>query len=309
MGVPFHLIVYATNQRAANKALDAAFKRISELNDIYSDYDPKSELSRLSGSSGKGQKIPVSDELLDILQISDRISQQSQGAFDITVGPYVRLWRRARRQNQFPDSERMAAAREAVGYKSIQIDAKQQSVELLQKNMRLDLGGIAKGYAADEAMRVLKQHDIESALIDASGDLLVSDPPPGESAWTIGIAALKSPEGKPTEYLKVANIAVATSGDAYQYVEIDGVRYSHIVDPKTGLGLTTQSSVTVVAPNGTLADAWASAVSVLGANTGLRVLSDYNKISALIMTRKNGQTQIFRSCDFPQTVKSVPSNR
>ncbi|MBD3676579.1 MAG: FAD:protein FMN transferase [Planctomycetaceae bacterium] len=305
MGVPFRLVVYATDQRAANKALDAAFKRISDLNDIYSDYDPNSELSRLSRSSGTGEKVSISHELFDILRISERISRQSQGAFDVTVGPYVRLWRRARRQKQLPDTERMAEAKAAVGYQYIRMDAKQQSVELLRENMRLDLGGIAKGYAADEAMRVLREHGIESALIDASGDLLLSDPPPGESSWTIGIAALKSPEGEPTEYLKVANLAVATSGDAYRYVEIDGTRYSHIVDPQTGKGLTTQSSVTVVAPTATLADAWASAVSVLGPGRGLRVLAARDKISALITTRQENQTRTVRSCDFPKTVKTI----
>lgn len=301
MGVPFRIVVYATEERAANKALDAAFNRINELNDIYSDYDPESELSRLSRSSGSGQKSPVSEELYIILTISNQISKQSQGAFDVTVGPYVRLWRRARRQKQLPDPNRLSEARQAVGFKFIRFDPKQKSVELLEPNMRLDLGGIAKGYAADDAMHVLKQHGITSALIDASGDLLVSDPPPGESAWTIGIAALKSPEGKPTEYLEVSNIAVATSGDAYQFVEIDGVRYSHIVDPSTGLGLTTPSSVTVIAPTATLADAWASAVSVLGPEKGLRILSSRKQISTLIMTRNNGRTRTVRSCDFPET--------
>jgi FAD:protein FMN transferase len=302
MGVPFRIVVYATDQSAANKALDAAYKRIKELNDIYSDYDPNSELSRLSRSSGQRSSVSVSHELIEILHISDKISQLSNGAFDVSVGPYVRLWRRARRQRQLPDPDRIEAARKSVGHQFIVVDDKRQTIQLLRENMRLDLGGIAKGYAADEAMKVLQEHGINSALIDASGDLLVSEPPPGQSAWTIGIAALKTPEGEPTEYLKVSNIAIATSGDAYQFIEIEGVRYSHIVNPKTGMGLTTHSSVTVVAPTATLADAWASAVSVMGPKAGLPVIASQPKISALILTLDEENTLSVRSCDFPKTV-------
>jgi thiamine biosynthesis lipoprotein len=151
-------------------------------------------------------------------------------------------------------------------------------------------------------MKVLQEHGINSALIDASGDLLVSEPPPNTSAWTIGIAALKTPEGEPTQFLKISNVAVATSGDAYQFVEIDGTRYSHIVNPKTGMGLTTHSSVTVVAPTATLADAWASAVSVMGPKTGLRVIASQPKISALVLTLEEENAISVRSCDFPKTV-------
>lgn len=304
MGVPFRLVVYATDERAANKALAAAYDRIAELNDIFSDYDAESELSRLCRSSGPGKPVEVSPELLDILQVAQKISKQSNGAFDVTVGPYVRLWRRARRQREPVDPERLAEARQLVGYELVNIDANRHTIELQRDNMRLDLGGIAKGYAADEAMQVLKQHGITSALIDASGDLLVSEPPPGETGWTIGIAALKTPEGEPTEYLSLSNVAVATSGDAYQFVEIDDVRYSHIVDPKTGLGLTTQSSVTVIAPSGTLSDAWASAVSVLGPTEGLRAVSSQKNITALSVTIAEGRLKRVRSCGFPMTLKN-----
>lgn len=301
MGVPFRLVVYATEERTANKAMASAYDRIAELNDSFSDYDPESELSRLSRSSGPGKPIQVSPELLDILQVAQNVSRRTEGAFDVTVGPYVRLWRRARRQKEPVDPKRLADAKQRVGFEHVKIDTQHNTVELQRENMRLDLGGIAKGYAADEAMQVLKQHGIESALIDASGDLLVSDPPPGKSGWTIGVAALKSPAGDPTEYLKVSNSAVATSGDAYQYVEIDGARYSHIIDPGTGVGLTTQSSVTVVAPAATQADAWASAISVLGPDKGLRAVSSQKNITALVTTLEDGKPKSVRSCGFPKT--------
>jgi len=303
MGVPFRIVVYATDQRAANLALSAAYDRIAELNDIFSDYDPNSELSRLCRSSGPGNPVKVSAELLDILQVAQKVSRQSDGAFDVTVGPFVRLWRRARRQKEPVDPERLAEARQRVGFEFVTIDPQRKTVELQRDNMRLDLGGIAKGYAADEAMQVIKQHGIKSALIDASGDLLVSDPPPGETGWTIGVAALNTPDGEPTEYLKVSHIAVATSGDAYQHVEIDGIRYSHIIDPKTGIGLTTPSSVTVAAPTATQADAWASAVSVLGPEKGLRAVGSQNNITALVVTLEDDKRKSLRSCGFPKAFK------
>jgi len=304
MGVPFRIVLYATDQSAANKALDHAYQRIKELNDIYSDYAPESELSRLSRSSGSNKSVQVSRELFDILQRSHTISEASDGAFDVSVGPYVRLWRRARRQKELPDPERMETARTSVGYQFIKLNSRKQTVELLRENMKLDLGGIAKGYAADEAMKVLQQHGITSALIDASGDLLASEPPPDQAAWRVGIAALKTPESEPTEFLNVSNVAIATSGDAFQFVEIDGVRYSHIVNPKTSMGLTTHSSVTVVAATATLADAWASAVSVMGPKDGLRIIARQPNISALILTQEDGTTKAVRSCHFPKTVRN-----
>ena len=301
MGVPFKIIVYAENEHTANKALTAAFERIAALNTIFSDYDPNSELSRLCRLSGPNTPITVSPELFDILTTSAEISNKSSAAFDVTVGPYVRLWRRARRQKELPDATRLEEAQSLVGHQKVMLDQKERTVELQSHNMRLDLGGIAKGYATDEAMRVLKHHGITSALIDASGDLLVSNPPPGKDHWTIGIAALRQPEGQTSEFLHISNRAVATSGDAYQFVEIDGQRYSHIVNPQTGMGLTSRSSVTVVAPNATLADAWASAVSVMGPADGLRALSRERNISALVMQLRDGKSHAQRSCDFPKT--------
>jgi thiamine biosynthesis lipoprotein len=161
--------------------------------------------------------------------------------------------------------------------------------------MLLDLGGIAKGYAADEAMQVLKQHGIRSALVAAGGDIVVSEPPPGSTGWTIGVAPLDSPEKPPTQLLLLRNAAVSTSGDAEQYVEINGKRYSHIVDPKTGVGLTGHSSVTIVAPNGTSSDSLATAVSVLGPEQGLEVIDATEGAAALILQATETGTRTFAS--------------
>ncbi|MGE4001886.1 MAG: FAD:protein FMN transferase, partial [Planctomycetaceae bacterium] len=185
--------------------------------------------------------------------------------------------------------------RRLVGYEQVQLDSLTQTVTLGQAGMRLDLGGIAKGYAADEALRVLQEHGIEHALIDAGGDIVTGQPPPGADGWRIGIAPLDAPDGDPQRFLRLGNAAVATSGDASQFVEIDGIRYSHIMDPRTGLGLTTRSSVTIVAPDGIAADSLASAVSVLGPERGLKLLRSIAGTDALIVVRDDSGLRSWES--------------
>lgn len=295
MGVSFRIVLYAPNEPSANKAARAAFDRIDQLNRIMSDYDPKSELMRLCKSAQPGHPVKVSPELLFILSRSNALSRKTKGAFDVSVGPVVRLWRRARRRKQLPDPLRLAEARRQVDYRSIVIDEKTGTVTLQKTGMRLDLGGIAKGYAGDQALAVLRQRGITRAMIDGSGDIVVGDPPPGKRGWKIGIAPLEKPDGPPSRTLQLSNAAVATSGDAFQYVEIAGKRYSHIVNPKTGLGLTTRSSVTVIAPDGITADSLASAVAVLGAKKGLKLIEVTKKTAALIVQIEKGKRQEFPS--------------
>ncbi|MCH7689011.1 MAG: FAD:protein FMN transferase [Planctomycetes bacterium] len=295
MGVSFRIVLYAPNESSANKAARAAFDRIDQLNRIMSDYDPKSELMRLCKSAQPEQPVKVSRELLFVLSRSNALSRKTQGAFDVSVGPVVRLWRRARRRKQLPDPHRLAQARRLVDYRSIVIDEKAGTVTLQKSGMRLDLGGIAKGYAGDQALAVLRRRGITQAMIDGSGDVVVGDPPPGKRGWTIGIAPLEKPDGPPSRYLQLSNAAVATSGDAFQYVQIAGKRYSHIVNPKTGLGLTTRSSVTVIAADGITADSLASAVTVLGAQKGLKLIESTNKTAALFVRLEKGKRNEFSS--------------
>jgi thiamine biosynthesis lipoprotein len=272
MGVPFVAAFYAPDEASANKAIEAAWARIEHLNSLMSDYDSNSELMRMCRDSRPGQPIRVSPELFQVLCKSAEVSELSDGAFDVSVGPLVKLWRRARRQKELPDPKLLQEARELVGYRNMRLHCESGSIELLKSGMKLDLGGIAVGYAADEAIRVLKQHGITRAMIDGSGDIVVSDPPPGTTGWRIGIASLKEPDAPPKEFATLANCSISTSGDAYQFVEVGGQRYSHIVNPKTGLGLTERCSVTVIAPDGITADALATAVSVLGPERGLKLI-------------------------------------
>jgi thiamine biosynthesis lipoprotein len=284
MAVPVKLVLYAPDASAANLAAKSAFAEIGRLNQIFSDYDPKSEQRRLFDDTTEGVAVTVSHDLWQVLKHSQALSRRTNGAFDVTVGPVVKLWRRARRQGKLPLPDRLDSARKLVGYRYVRLIQKQRSVELEKSGMRLDFGGIAKGYAGDMALKVLNKSGIKSALIDFGGDVILGDPPPRRKGWRIAIAALEA-GGKPSRFLTLANAAIATSGDTWQFVKIDGRRYSHIVDPRTGLGLTDHSSVTVIAPTGMAADSLASAVSVLGPDKGLKLIEDTADTSVLIIRK------------------------
>jgi thiamine biosynthesis lipoprotein len=282
MGTRFQIIVYARNAATASRASDAAFERIARLDDTMSDYNPRSELMSLCQRAG-GPPVPVSEDLFQVLARSQALAERTDGAFDITVGPVVRLWRRARRQHEMPAADELAQARELVGHEKLRLDPRARTAQLLKKGMLLDLGGIAKGYAADQALAILKRHGITSALVVAGGEVAVSAPPPGRKGWRIGIAPLESPEKPPTRFLLLHDAAVSTSGDAEQYVELGGKRYSHIVDPRTGIGVMGRSSVTIVAANATTSDGMATAVSVLGPEQGLELVRSTPGTAALIV--------------------------
>lgn len=294
MGMPFSVVLYAPDADSANAAARAAYARIKQLNGIMSDYDPESELMQLCQTAGTGKAVPVSRDLLVVLSHSLALSNKSDGAFDVTVGPLVRLWRKARRTKKFPADDELAAARAVVGYRFVRIDEKAGTVELLKKGMQLDLGGVAVGYAIDDVLSLLKARGITRALIDGSGDIGVGDPPPGKEGWRIGIAPLEADKA-PSRYVLLRNAAVTTSGDAFQFVEFDGKRYSHIVDPKTGLGLTDHSSVTLIARTCTIADSYTKAVSVLGPDQGLKLIDETPGAAAIIVRAPDGKAETFES--------------
>lgn len=280
MGTLFTVTLYATNEVAARAAAEAAFAKVAALNQVMTDYDPESELMRLCRQP-VGQPVRVSAELFDILAESRRIAELSDGAFDPTIGPVVRLWRRARRTEVLPTPEQIAHARESVGWQKFTLDAKQQTVTLLATNMQLDLGGIGKGYAADAALKVLRERGILCALVAASGDIAVGDVPPGQPGWHVSIGTPFQREGKERTLL-LKNAAVSTAGDSEQFVIINGIRYSHIVDPRTGVGLTNRCQVSVIAPHGLQTDGFDTAVSILGAEKGRRLIESQPKLSAII---------------------------
>lgn len=264
MGVPFRIVMYAPDRAGADAAARAAFDRISALNAILSDYEYDSELSRLSRTAGSGEAIAVSAELWTVLERAQDLARRSDGAFDVTVGPVVSLWRKARRDQALPEPRRLQAALAATGWRHLELDPPRRTARLVAPRMRLDLGGIAKGYAVDEALRVLGGRGIRRALVSGGGDLAVSDPPPGRAGWRIEVPPLDAPNAPEACHVLLRNEALATSGDVFQFVEIGGVRYSHIVDPATGLGLTDHSQITVIARDGLTADSLSTALSVRG---------------------------------------------
>jgi thiamine biosynthesis lipoprotein len=247
MGTLVRITIYAKDA----SPMRAAFRRIGELDDRLSDYKPDSELNQLCRTHD--QPMRVSEDLFRVLEASKKLSAMTDGAFDVTIGPLTHLWR----IGKIADAE----TRARVGWRNLVLDQKRRTVELRIPGMQLDLGAIAKGYAADEALKTLRALGVKRALIAVSGDIVAGDAPPGTKGWHIGL----EPAGGE---ILLRNAAVSTSGDSEQSREIGGVRYSHIIDPKTGLGLTSSIAVTVIARRGLDADPIATAVSVLGETRG-----------------------------------------
>jgi thiamine biosynthesis lipoprotein len=299
MGTKFKILLYAADEATAVKASKAAFARIAELDAIMSDYRPASELMQLCAKSG-GDPVKVSDDLWTVLERAHQVAKRSDGAFDVTVGPIVRLWRRARRTGKLPDAEDLAKALAIVGYDKMKLDPKEHTVQLLKAGMQLDLGGIAKGYAGDQALLAMKKFGVTRALVACGGDIVIGDSPPDADGWTVGISPVDDPESKPKKYLILSNAAVSTSGDAEQYVEIDGKRYSHIVDPKTGLGLVGRMTATVVAPNGITADSLTKVLAVLGPDKGFPIIEKTDGVSGYFVRKTDKGEEAFASKRFPK---------
>jgi thiamine biosynthesis lipoprotein len=298
MNLPFRLVFYAAGKAEADRAARDAFQRIEELNRIMSDYDPESELSRLSRSSGQGMAVPVSADLWRVLERAQALAEESHGAFDITVGPYVTLWRQARRTHRLPDAARLAHAAQSVGYQKMRLTPARHAVELLAPEMRLDLGGIGKGYALDEALKILQKRGIERALVSGGGDMALGDAPPGKEGWRIELAPLDVTNAPPPEFVLLKKAGLATSGDLFQRLEIGGKRYSHIVDPRTGLGLTDHSLVTVIASDGMTADSLTKVVSVLGPEEGLAFIRSRTRAEARVSRKPAEEIEIRASAGF-----------
>lgn len=261
MGTLVSIRLYAKNTLAANRAFEKAFARIHQLDEMLSDYKPSSEVSRLR--SGPAQ--PVSKDLYHLLDLSQRIARDSGGAFDVTIGALTSQWRAARKQGRLLTPDETQDALNQSGYAHLKVAA--GKVALARQGMKLDLGGIAKGYAAQQALAVLQREGIHRALVAVSGDLAIGQAPPNQPGWRIEIARRK--------VLTLHHCAISTSGSSEQRLEKDGRIYSHIVDPRTGHPLETASEVTVIGPDGAIVDAVATAISVLGQEAGTALAHRY----------------------------------
>jgi thiamine biosynthesis lipoprotein len=303
MGTLFRIKLYAGSPEQAQAGFRAAYARVGQLDDILSDYKPDSELSRLSRAPA-GIPFAVSADLFHVVEAAQHLAGQTDGAFDITLGPVIRLWREARKTGRLPDTAALEMAGRLCGYRKLELDAGRHTIKLEQNGMQLDVGGIAKGYAADEALRALSSLGIRSALVAASGDLAFSNPPPGKSGWTIGIDSFDQADAPFAKVLDLANAAVSTSGDAEQHLDANKKRYSHIIDPKTDIGLTEPLTVTVVASKGIDADSLATALSVMGEKRGMAFIETQAGSAALMVLGKNGAHHVIESRAFQR----LPAN-
>ena len=258
LGLPVRVAVYTANERAAGEAARAAFDRIAALDRMMSDYRPDSELRGLRA----GKWIAVSNELFHTIALGREIAELTDGAFDPSIGPFVALWREARNAGRLPSRARLDAARARTGWRRIQLDTRRRRIRLAVPGMQLDLGGIAKGYILQEALGTVRARGIARTLIEAGGDIVVGDAPPGTDGWRID--APGADPGFAERARRLTNAAIATSGATAQFVEIGGRRYSHVIDPRTGLGATNPYIARVIAPDGARADALATALAVLG---------------------------------------------
>ncbi len=278
MGVQARIVMYDVSEARAVRAARAAFDRMTALDASMSDYKPDSELNRIC-TAAVHRPTRVSRDLFEALRLGGQVSQRSSGAFDVTVGPLVALWRSARKSAALPDAALLANAKRRTGWGLVRL-RRDRTVELLQQGMRLDLGGIAKGYACDAALAALRRAGCRRALVEMGGDLVAGDAPPGADGWQVEVA--NPGAGSPRVILSVTRCGVSTSGDTEQFVEIGGQRYSHVVDPATGMGLTTRCAATVIAPRGALSDALSTAACVLGPDRGKALVATQKGCRSLI---------------------------
>ncbi len=286
MGVDTRIVVYAPSQSVAVDACADAFSSIAELDSIMSDYRPNSELMKLCDKAG-GPPVSVSPHLFKVLKQAQEVSRRSGGVFDVTIGPLVKLWRKARKTRELPKPLEIAAARNLVGWKKLKLDEKAQTVKLQLPGMRLDLGAIAKGYADDVAQAVLKKHGITRALVEMGGDIVVSGPPPDTDGWTVEVP--NAGDDKKTTELHLKNVAISSSGDTEQFVVIGDKQYSHVVDPRTGYALTSRVQVTILCPDGLTADPVSTALTLLSPAERVRLLKSYPGTTQFVRVLKPGQ--------------------
>ncbi|MBN2136724.1 MAG: FAD:protein FMN transferase [Sedimentisphaerales bacterium] len=287
MGTFARIVAIAPDTSTGSKCVEAALDRIDNVDALMSDYKEDSELTRVN-KGAFARPVKVGPETFEVIQRSIEFSKLSNGAFDITVGPLVKLFRESRKTSKAPTDEQIAEAKSKVGYEKLIIDEDAGTIRFTVEGMSLDLGGIAKGYAAETAIQALKQGGALGALVDIGGDVrCFGIPPKGREKWLIGLQDPNAAEATIAGLLlklEVAEGAVTTSGDYQQFAIIDGQRQSHILDRKTGKSATGLSSVTIIAPDATDADALATAVTVLGPEKGLELIEKIPNTEAILIS-------------------------
>ncbi len=275
MGLRVVVIGFAGSESAGQEAAKAAFAAFEHVDSVMSDYRKDSELMKLCGAQ-HNVFWDVSPDLWNVLTFADGLSQVAGGAFDVTCGPMVQLWRETRKTLKLPAPSQFETARAQTGFDKLKLHPKSRSACLTVPGMRLDLGGIAKGYACDLGLEALKSKGVHRAMIHAGGDMVFGASPPGKPGWTILIA------GKSGAPLHLSHCALSTSGDSEQYYMIEGKRYSHVLDPRTGLGLIDAPQVSVISRRSMVSDALATTLCVVGEETGRAIAQKYDTTAIFV---------------------------
>jgi FAD:protein FMN transferase len=301
------ITVYAKDKDSGKEAIDKAYAKIQSLEEAISRHLPESDISRVNRDAGD-KPVQVSPETFDLIQRNKEFGALTEGAFDITVTPLIQLWQAAGRKGVLPRDEERAAARALVGYDKLLLDPANRTVKFAKKGMAIDLGGNGKGYAADLAAKVLKAEGITSALVACGGDMAAVGRKPNGQKWQIGIQDPTKPESPLNTIqgwnLELENESVSTSGNYQRFVVIQGQRYSHILDPSTGMPADAVPSVTVIAANTTLTDTLDTAFSVLGIEKSMKLAEKLKAqgVETMMVTIKDGELQFHPSPGFEKHV-------
>ncbi len=296
MGSAFNLIIVSTDSNKANHLARKSYELVDSLNHIFSNYDSSSELSKINASAGL-LPYKMSTAMLDLVQKSQYAYIQTKGAYDISIGPLSILWRNARKAKLFPEASTVIATKKLVGFAQVKINKRLGTIFLPNADMQLDFGGIAKGYIAQWVINYLKANGIQQALADAGGDIVMSGAPLNQKGWLIGVNLPETTDDLLNKKLQLSNCSVATSGDVYQFIEYKGVKYSHIINPLTGYGVTNLRNVTIIAKTGATADWLATACSILPIKEA-KQLAISHQAALLITTLKNGKLVFEASPNF-----------
>ncbi len=289
LGTLVSFTAYAADESQVQAAFELAEKRVHELEAVLTDYDPASETRKLSEQAVR-RPTRVSADLWRMLVSCDAWYVKTDGAFDASLGKLTRLWRKHRRVKRVPSRAEIESALAQTGWQHVVLDTERQSIELLQEGVQLDFGAIGKGYIADRAFEVLVDSGLSCCLVNLSGNLRCGAAPPGRDGWRIDISPLKK-GGRPLRRIVIANQAVATSGDLWQFTLVDGQRRSHILDPSTGLGVVGPIAATALAPSATEADACATAACVMGAEQAIQFVDSIPNLELLVATQVDPESQ------------------
>jgi len=282
MGNSFELSAVATDEQWANEKIDAGISEIQRIEKLLTTFNDNSETNIINANAGI-KPVTVSRETFNLIKRSLRISSLTQGAFDISYGSVdKRLWNFDQQMTELPDKETAKKMVRLINYQNIILDDEACTVFLRQKGMRIGFGGIGKGYAAERAKQVMKLNGVESGVVNASGDLTTWGLQPDGKQWTIAIANPNAAH-QAFSYMEISNMAVATSGNYEKFVMIGGKKYSHTINPRTGLPISGIKSVTIITTNAELADAMATPVTIMGITSGLDMINQIKGVEAIII--------------------------